>query len=569
MTFENIGNLKNEISTNQYKIKLSDLTKEINLFENFIIVNNNNNFTIYDRVCDHAGGKIICKNNEYICPMHAWKFDPINGFYNNGVKKNKINYIIKKNELLFKVNQKIPIINKINKDEKLKIRFINHAFVIFSGESFKFAIDPWAVGPAFNTGWWLSLKTKNDWVEQLNSCDFIFVSHNHPDHLNKHTLKYVKNDMQFVVPKYSTDSTGIFIETLGFKNIFRANFKTQYKFKNSNLIFSILKSGDFRDDSGIYFSVGNFSTLFDVDTNNINFNNLPKTDLYGSSFAGGASGYPLMFSNYSEEQKKAILINNKKSLKIFKQNSLKKISPTYFLPYAGFFKEALERDSYININNKKNNILDYEKICKKISCKLLNVEKFDEFYFHGKKLISQKNRAIEYYKDTDYKSYLNKIKKTNSKIDIDYIYDYFKNSKFKDNLIVKIELTDDNFKNIDFNIVINFSNDRIKIELNSIEDVENFNKEGLRFLNLKCRKESFLNTIYNKEPWEDLTIGFQCLIYRNPNIYNVDFWYHFSNVYVTKKNVRGSTNCNNCDRIVQNLDSEIKNPKIRSANSKI
>lgn len=556
MNFTNIGRLQNKSIINKFKIKISTLDKKINLFENFIIVKIKNKFKIYDRICDHAGGKIISKKNEFVCPLHSWRFDPEKGKYSNGVKKKEILNYVSEGNLIFEVKKQIPKIKKIRIDEEVKIRFINHAFVIISGKNFKFAMDPWAIGPAFNSGWWLRLKTKNDWIKHINNCDFIYTSHNHPDHLNKYTLAHVRKDMQFIVPKYTTDSTGIFIETLGFKNILRLDFKDQFQFKDTNLIISILKSGDFRDDSGIYFSIGNFSCLFDVDTNNINFNNLPKVDLYGSSFAGGASGYPLIFSNYNEKEKKRIINTNKVSLRIFKEKNLKSIKPKYFFPYAGFFSESLNRDSYIYKNNKKNKIEDYEKICKNLKSKILNVEKFDEFYFLGKKLTNEKKLKIKYYKDKSNLFYLNKIKKNFKDIDDEYIINYFKNSKYKDNLLLSIDLTNENFKSIYINYLIDFSNDKINIYVNSILNIESILKnKNLRFLNIKCRKESFLNTIYNKEAWEDLTIGFQCLIYRKPNIYNVDFWYHFSNVYVTKKNVRSIINCNNCDKINQLLDS--------------
>ena len=93
---------------------------------------------------------------------------------------------------------------------------------------------PWAIGPAFNNGWWLKNKTKKDWIEQLNNCDFIYISHNHPDHLHKITLSKVRKDMLFLVPNFISDSTGIYLEHLGFKNIFRANFLNEYSFKDKN-----------------------------------------------------------------------------------------------------------------------------------------------------------------------------------------------------------------------------------------------------------------------------------------------------------------------------------------------
>ena len=46
--------------------------------------------------------------------------------------------------------------------------------LIIETENFKFATDPWALGPAFNTGWWLKHKTIINWKDELNTCDFIY-----------------------------------------------------------------------------------------------------------------------------------------------------------------------------------------------------------------------------------------------------------------------------------------------------------------------------------------------------------------------------------------------------------
>ena len=81
--------------------------------------------------------------------------------------------------------------------------------------------------------------------------------------------------MNFIVPNFLTDSTGKYLEELGFKNIFRLKFAHEYEMPNSNLILSILKSGDFRG-TGIYFSNGELTCLFDVDSNSINFNRFQK-----------------------------------------------------------------------------------------------------------------------------------------------------------------------------------------------------------------------------------------------------------------------------------------------------
>ena len=129
------------------------------------------------------------------------------------------------------------------------------------GENFSFATDPWAFGPAFNTGWWLEKNTKEDWLSEVNSCDFIYISHNHPDHLHPLTLNKINKDIPIIVGKFISDSAGKYMESLGFKKIFRLEFSNVYRYESTDLYLTLLKSGDFRDDSGIYFSNGNFSCL--------------------------------------------------------------------------------------------------------------------------------------------------------------------------------------------------------------------------------------------------------------------------------------------------------------------
>jgi len=563
--FKNLGKLRNIESKKNFVIDINQLNAEINLFEDFIIYKKNNIIKIYNRVCDHAGGKIISKDNETICPVHNWKFNARTGLYNNGVKKKEINYLIDENTLKIQLSDYQPEIIKLTqKNLTTDIRFFNHAFLKIIGKNFSFSTDPWAIGPAFNTGWWLKHRTKDDWIQSLNKSNFIYISHNHPDHLHPLTLSKINKNIPIIVPNFITDSTGRYIDELGFKNTIRLDFNIQYNLKNTDLVICLLKSGDFREDSGIYFSHGKFSGLLSVDSNMLNFERFPKVDLYAGSFAGGATGYPLMFENYKLSEQVKIAERDTNFTKIKKLRYLKKIRPFYFMPYAGFFEEKLERDIKIKKNNKKNSIKDFSYFCKKNDIELLDVIKKDFYNFKGKKLISSKSIIKKYTKDLDKEKYLEYYKSEYNKIDENFIKNYFTNSDYKDNLHLYILLTDDNFKLITENYFIDFSNDKIVFKR-----LQNFTKSNIlknskfRKLVLKVRKESFLNTIYNKLPWEDLSIGFQCKVFRNPNVYNVNFWHHFTNTYTTSKNVRSVTECGACTKLTQffdkNIASNVKN----------
>ncbi len=549
--FKSLRKIKYNITVQPSEIKVESLNDGVNYLEDFIIYKKDKKFKIYNRICDHKGGKIISKKGENICPMHNWKFDPVTGKYSNGVLKKEVEHEIKNNKIYFEkkiLKPEISVLN--NNNNQTNIRFFNHAFLKVSGENFSFCTDPWAIGPAFNTGWWLKHKTKEDWLENLNNSNFIYISHNHPDHLHPLTLSKVNKEIPIIVPNFNEDSAGKYIDELGFKNVIRLSFDTEYSYENTNLIISLFKSGDFREDSGIYFSNGNFKGLLSVDSNMLNFDRYPKVDFYGGSFAGGASGYPLMFDNYEKDAQYKISKKEKNFLRKRKFEQLKIIKPYYFLPYAGFFKEKLKRDEMYIKYNKKNETADYVSICEKYNIKLLDPEKENIFEFSNNKTFKASKYSGKFFKDLSSDEYLKYFTNKYQKIDFDYIKKYFLNSNFHDESKLYISLTNDEFKTLGLDFKVEFSK---IIKFNIInENFQDFVNKDYNYLYLKIRKEAFLNTIYNKRSWEDISIGFQNRQFRNPNKYNSNFWHHFSNKYVSKKFVKSVTDCSNC--VVLNQD---------------
>lgn len=556
-----ITKFSTEVKTRKININL--LENRINSFENFIIVSDKKNkkFKVYDRKCDHAGGKILSFKNIHKCPYHNWVFNPITGKYSNGIKKKELNFELIKNNLVIKDKIITPILNSKSSQKSVKIKYLNHAFVIIESDRFKFALDPWALGPAFGTGWWLAKNTETNWVDEINNCDFVFISHNHPDHLHSLTLSLINKKTKFLIPNFKTKSVEKCLKKIGFKNFFCLDFLQEFKLINTDLNLMILKSGDFRDDSGLYFSTGGTSFLFGVDSNNLNSLVLPKVDIFASSYAAGASGFPLIFENYNIKEKRKILDYNKKFLMSVRLKEIKLCKTKYFLPYAGSFNIKLIRDKFIKNNNLKNKINDFN-IIEKNGVKLLDINKFNQFEFLNGKLISNILVKSRKFQDIKPKKYLDAVKNDFKKISIKYIKNYFINSNFKDNLKLYVSLTDDNFKISKLDFSVNFSKENIlfSIEKNGIKkkNLINENKiNNIRVIFIKSRIESFMELVLNKNPWEDLSIGFQCRIYRVPNQYNADFWYHFSNKYIKLEKARQFDQCNNCEILNQNLQNEL------------
>jgi len=550
--FKNLGKIEYKTESQKVKIDLNQIDEGVNFTDEFIVFKKNDKLSIYDRICDHNSGKLISKNGKTFCPMHNWEFEPKTGTYKNGLVKKKKEYEIENNKILVSNKNFQPEIKSVDKSIDIKVRYINHAFLIIESDNFKFATDPWALGPAFNTGWWLKHKTIANWKNELNSCDFIYISHNHPDHCHELTLSYVDKKIPLVVPNFITNSTGLLLQDLGFKNIHNLNFENQYQLKNTELIFTIFKSGDLRDDSGFYFSAGNFKGLLTVDANNLNFLKLPSVDLFASSFAGGAHGYPLNCENYELKDRVKMLDNDRKFIRKTKYKYLEKIKPKFFLPYAGFFKEVLKRDEVYIKYNKKNIVKDYTNFCKKLDIEILDVEENTIFNFNKNKNVKFGTYKGKYYIDINENDYLEYFKEKYKKIDLNYIKNYFENSKFHDDSILFISLTGDNFENNNCCFQVNFTK-KITFTILEAKNLNELLQSKNNYLFMKIRKESFLNTIYNKRSWEDISIGFQNKQFRKPNIYNSKFWFHFSNVYVGNKYVQSRTDCSNCVLLNQDI----------------
>lgn len=507
---------------------------------NFLYFRNGENIKVYDRICDHNGGRLSLKEDGAICPLHGWKLDLSNGFYKNARCSKKPILEVNEYELdspfVF-----IPLSNSRlagqnwSSHKTTEIRFINHACLLIKMGNITFATDPWIYGSAFCNGWWLAKPSPSDAFEVLNKCDFIYISHNHPDHLHPESLRNVRKDMPILTADFISGSTKDYLHKLGFLNVYAMDFVSSLIDHESEIHLSVLKSGDFRDDSGLFIQHGKFKCLLTVDSNFLNFGKLPSVDLMCSSFAGGASGFPLCFENYSEEEKEVVVTRNRGAIKATIISNIKVAQPSFFMPYAGFFTEAAERDVYIKQRNMKNSLEDFESICASNGSSLLNVNDDQIFVFEGSELVSRREDEVKKMDSSGLGVITNYNDDEVDDMLLDVVMEYFEGCDYKDELLVDLRPVSDDFKSENIGFRLDFSSNQYSSFVcsslaESIEDqAEN---GGLRYLQIKVRRAELLDVLVNGKPWEELSIGFQCRIYRKPNIYNSEWWFYFTNVYI-------------------------------------
>ena len=548
-----LGKFKKITNNKTVELDVNDLKVGVNSLKNhFVILNSKKEVDhVIDKICDHAGGKLIKKGNIAICPMHGWKLNLSNLKYQDShIKKSDINFVVEKNIIKFD-DKESYLINPYKPSQIqniFKFRWLNHATVHLSNNAVSLVTDPWLKGPAFLTGWWLDKPSTVDSVELVRKADYIYISHNHPDHLHPETLSLLDKNKKIIVADFLSKSTEKYLMSLGFTNIYVLEFNHIYEL-DENFQICIFKSGDFRDDSGLYLNVGGVESLLSVDSNFLNSYVLPKNiDLLLTSFAGGASGFPLCYKNYNLEEKIKIIKRNKLAIRASVLGYLNSTSPKNYMPYAGMFKEKSIRDLFIKENNDKNKPEDYREMVEGLDINFLNPSKEIIYNFVDGEFI-ENDLNIKYLPHDNINKYINNYK-LNFKYDSVKIIDYLKNSDFNDKQILYVIPTNNDFSETVNDIIFcDFYKQTFKV-INQHEIIEEL--EGYRTMQLFIREEIFSAIVQNKLPWEDFSIGFQMRVTRFPNEYESEFWYHFTNVYINSIHYKNDPNCGSCTVLNQN-----------------
>jgi len=93
------------------------------------------------------------------------------------------------------------------------VKFLNHSCLILSSPTTKILCDPWFKGTAFGNGWSLLFDNSHD----INSLDFdyIWISHEHPDHFSIPTLLDLNRSCTFLFQETKDKKVKTFLEGKG------------------------------------------------------------------------------------------------------------------------------------------------------------------------------------------------------------------------------------------------------------------------------------------------------------------------------------------------------------------
>uniref|UniRef100_A0AAY5F415 Cytidine monophosphate-N-acetylneuraminic acid hydroxylase n=1 Tax=Electrophorus electricus TaxID=8005 RepID=A0AAY5F415_ELEEL len=522
----------------------------------FMIYKDKNTLRACRNQCKHQGGKFI-KDIEDIdgrtvhCTNHNWKLNvatmqyvnPPDSFLQEELK------VVKSEDGGLKLVELVPpepwTVDSRPAQElqpgEVTLTYITHACMELKAGDKRMMFDPWLTGPAFARGWWLLHEPPSDAMDRLRQADLVYISHTHSDHLSYPSLKLLAQQRPDI-PIYVGDTSRPVFWYLGrsgvnLTNISVVPFGVWYNV-DKNLRFMILMDGVHPEiDTCLIVDYKGHLILNTVDCTRPNNGCLPHgVDVMMSDFAGGASGFPMTFhkGKYTESWKRHFISRERKELLRYTANLVATLQPKVYCPFAGYFTEAHPSDRYIKNINTKNNPADLNEKIKNLcphittwtplpgsvldlALALTNQDDRD--------CITQPPSGTKILKDSwDFDLYVDELNAAiSSKIfeHKSWIQFYYNWAGFKNyNLVIRVTETDDDFQPRDdgYDYLVDF----LDLSFPSVRPQrERF------YVEIQNRIGVMRHVVVNGLLWDDLYIGFNNRISREPDIYHHKFWNHF------------------------------------------
>ncbi|XP_014448854.1 cytidine monophosphate-N-acetylneuraminic acid hydroxylase isoform X2 [Tupaia chinensis] len=529
--------------------QVADLKEGLNFFRNkstgrdFILYKSDSRLRACRNRCKHQGGLFIrdmedLDGRSVKCTKHNWRLDVSTMKYINppgSFCQDELVVEMDENNglLLLELNPPNPWDSEPRAPEELafgevQITYLTHACMDLKLGDKRMIFDPWLTGPAFARGWWLLHEPPSDWLERLCRADLVYISHMHSDHLSYPTLKKLARRRPDI-PIYVGNTE---------RPVFWHLAQSGVRLTNINVVpFGIWQK--VRSLFSPYFlavlSRGH-KILNTVDCTRPNGGRLPeKVALMMSDFAGGASGFPMTFSGgkFTEEWKAQFIKTERRKLLNYKAQLVKDLQPRVFCPFAGYFVEAHPADKYIKETNIKNDPNELNNLIKKNSEVVTWTPRPGAVLDLGRLLkdpadsqgIVEPPEGTKVYKDSwDFEPYL-KILNAAVADEIflhpSWIREYFTWAGFKEyNLVVRMTETDEDFNPLPggYDYLVDF------LDLS-------FPKERPQrqhaYEEIRSRVDVVRHVVRNGLLWDDLYIGFQTRLRRDPDVYHHLFWNHF------------------------------------------
>ena len=366
-----------------------------------------------------------------------------------------------------------------------QIKLINHSSIFIENDNKNTLLtDPWYTGSAFNDGWSLFYENeKNNIIDVLKKTEFIFLSHEHPDHFS---IKFFKDygdlikerKIKIIFQNSQDQRVESFLKKKGFEMIILED-KKKYDFNNETNI-TIFKQGHI--DSAFLYETKDFYHL------NINDCNFLRSEL-------------LEIKNYIKNKNKKIFIYVQFSYASFraddewlkkaadyKLDNIVRISKIFnsslIIPFASFFyfshSENQHLTKFVYNCSQVSSFLDNNKVNHCFlnpEINLVNLNQLTEDIMQKKQINSG---SLKFWDNMKSKAVVKFYEKKPEHINIENIKSFLARIKKFNNLFLLFLIRYLTFKKIfgDLFIKINITNDIYLLNFYEVKKINNYKKKA-------------------------------------------------------------------------------------------
>jgi UDP-MurNAc hydroxylase len=142
----------------------------------------------------------------------------------------------------------------------MHVTYLGHAAILVEADGKRILMDPWLTDPTYHGSWW-HYPALRIGVRDLPRIDYLYVSHEHPDHFDPPTLAQLDRNIQVVIANFRRKRFHDRIRAIGFENITELEFGVDFKCPATSLTLRLIPPDRPWDDSAILLRDGRTTVL--------------------------------------------------------------------------------------------------------------------------------------------------------------------------------------------------------------------------------------------------------------------------------------------------------------------
>ena len=132
----------------------------------------------------------------------------------------------------------------------MKVTYLGHAAMLVESGGTRILMDPWLTDPTYHGTWWHYPPLAMG-VRDLPRIDYLYISHEHPDHFDPPTLREIDKNIRVLMANFKRKGFRDRIAALGFRNIQEIDFGQTFSCNGTGLNVRLVAPDRPWDDSAI------------------------------------------------------------------------------------------------------------------------------------------------------------------------------------------------------------------------------------------------------------------------------------------------------------------------------